>query len=410
MNNTSADGASGSQVDAQGGARTTRGSRGKIKVVAAVVVILAITIVTAGWLAGWFAPTSPAVASKKCAGNVELAGVGAYSVGPAMRSWSAEFNTTACAKVTYASVGSGVDELAAKSVDFAVVDTPLNSSEVTQLGLVPMVLPVALEATSVVYNIPGVPTGLHLTGGTLAAIYLGAITNWNNSTIQALNPAVRLPSNLPITPVHCSGGCPTTLLFTGYLSQANSTWNDTIGASASPTWPAVGAGESGSLAVASEVGLIPGAIGYAELPLAQQANLTWADLQNPADAFVSPSAANTTAAAATVFPTLPPETGLPSNLSILNEAGATSYPMATLSYVVVYQDVGVAYNGTLTKVTAQWLGAYILWVTTAAQPNGIPLGYAPLPAILVTWNQDSLEKLLYDGVSVLPGGDSGGEA
>ncbi len=409
MNNTPSAGANDSQEDTQRVARTARGPRSRIKVVVAVVAILAIMIVTAGWLAGWFAPTSAEVVSKRCAASVELAGVGAYSVGPAMRSWSAEFNTTACATVTYASVSSGVDELAAKTVDFAVIDTSLSSSEATELGLAAIVLPVALEATTVVYSIPGVPAGLHLSGGVLAAVYLGEITNWNSSAIQALNPTVRLPSDLPITPVHCSGSCATTLAFTGYLSRTNSTWNDTVGSSTSPTWPAVGVGESGSLAVTSEVALTPGAIGYAELPLAQQANLTWADLQNPADSFAAPSPANTTAAAASAFPTLPPETGLPSNQSILNEAGLNSYPMATLSYVVVYQDLGIAYNGTLAKVTAQWLGAYILWVTTAAQPNGVPLGYAPLPAILVTWNQDSLEKLLYDGVSVLPGGDSGGE-
>lgn len=389
--------------------RTTRGARTKSMVAVSLVVLVVLVVVTAGWLSGWFAPPPVSVTQKTCAGQVELTGAGAYSVGAAMRSWSAEFNTTACARVSYAIVSSGVEELAAKAVDFGAIDSPLNSSGTAQLALGTMVLPVTLDATVVVYNIPGVPSGLHLTGAVLAAIYLGAISNWNSSSIQALNPTLPLPADLPITPVHCSTSCPTSLVFTGYLSQANATWNDSVGTGSSPAWPGVGVGESGGAGVTSEVNATPGGIGYLDLPVAQAANLTRADLQNTVDAFVAPSAANTTAAAASAFPTLPPETGDPFNQSLLNEVGATTYPMAALSYIVVYQDLGVAYDGTLTKNTAQWLGAYVLWVTTAAQPNGIPLGYAPLPPILVTWNQDSLEKLLYDGLSVLPGGDSGGE-
>lgn len=388
--------------------RIAQGARTKPKIAVAIVAAIAVCVVTGGWLAGWFAPTPPVVPPKTCAGQVDLAGAGVYTVGPAMRAWTAEYNTSVCAKVSYAGAVSGVEELASKRLDFAAIDGPLNATDVAVLGASTIALPVALEATSVVYNVPGLPSGIDLSGGILAAIYLGTITNWNSSAIQTLNPGIHFPSALPITPVHCDGSCATSLLLTGYLSQSNATWNSTVGTNASPDWPAVGIGETGSPAVVAEVNATPGSIGYVELPLGAEAKLPHANLENPVGSFVAPSAANTTAAASAAIPVLPPETGVPSNQSIVDEPGNESYPMATLSYVVVYQDLGVAYGGALSKNTAQWLGAYVLWITTAAQPSGVPLGYAPLPAVLVTWNQDSLEKLQYYGQSVLAGGDFDG--
>jgi phosphate transport system substrate-binding protein len=391
--------------------RIAQGARTKPKVAITIVVILAATIVTAGWLAGWFTPTPAVVPPKTCAGQVLLEGAGAPAVTPAMRVWSAEYNTTVCAKVAYATNSSGLGELASKTVDFAAIDAPLSASQAAELGAGAFVLPVALEALVVAYNVPGVPSGLHLTGGVLAAIFLGNITNWNSPTIQALNPGDHFPSNLPITTIHRSDGSTATLVFTGYLSRANATWNATVGTNTSVAWPLTGgeeAGEHGSPAEVADINETLGGIGYAELPLVQQANLPSADLQNPDGSFVAASAANTSAAASAANPTLPPETGVPSNQSLVDENGTDTYPMATLSYVVVYKDVGAAYGGALTKNEAQWLGAYVLWVTTAAQPLGATVGYAPLPAMLITWNQDSLEGLQYYGQSVLAGGDFDG--
>ncbi|MFZ0829569.1 MAG: phosphate ABC transporter substrate-binding protein PstS [Thermoplasmata archaeon] len=388
--------------------RVAQGARTKPKLAITIIAIIAITVVTAGWFAGWFAPTPPVVAPQTCAGHVELAGAGASVVTPAMRTWTAQYNTTVCAKVTYATDSSGIAALANKSVDFAAIDAPFSPAESTELGAGAIVLPVALEAVAVVYNVPGVPSGLHLSGTVLAAMFLGNITNWNSSAIQALNPQIHLPMNLDLVPVHCMWTCSTNLLFTGYLSRSNATWNTTVGTSADPSWPNVGDNGSGSVSVLTRLNETPGGIAYAELPLVQQANLTWASLENPHSTFVAPSAANTTAAASSAIPVLPPETGVPTNESLLDEAGNSTYPMATLSYLVIYQDLGVAYGGSLTKNTAQWLGAYALWIGTAAQGRGTALGYAPLPAVLTTWNVDSLEKLQWYGQSVLAGGDFDG--
>jgi phosphate transport system substrate-binding protein len=398
---------SGTADDIHEAIRIAQGARTKPKVAVAIVVIIALTVVTLGWLAGWFAPTAPIIKPATCAGQVQVRGAGSSTVTPVMQAWATVYNTSTCAKITYSTEISGLSELAAKSIDFTAVDAPLNSSQSAELGAGSLTLPVTLEATAVVYNVPGVLTGIHLTGGVLAAIYLGNITQWNSSAIQALNPSVALPSALPIKPIYCTGGCATTLVFTGYLARANETWNDTVGNSANPVWP-TGTGASGSEAVAADVNATPGAIGYVELPVAQQAGLPWADLQNPNGTFVAPSAENTTAAAASANPTTISETGTPSNQSLVDEAGNTTYPMATESYVVVYEDVGVAYDGAVTANTAQWLGTYILWVSTAAQDRGVPLGYAPFPETIIVWNSDTIEKLLYYGLPVLSGGDADG--
>ncbi|MCI4352289.1 MAG: phosphate ABC transporter substrate-binding protein PstS [Thermoplasmata archaeon] len=387
--------------------RIAQGARTQPKVAIVIVAAVAVLVVTGGWLAGWFSPTPAFVTPQTCAGKVALAGAGAVQVAPAMRAWSAEYNTTVCAKVTYSGASTGLEQLASKAVDFAATDTPLSSTQASGLGPRTLVFPVTLEATTVVYNVPGVPSGLDLTGAVLAAIFLGNITMWDSPTIRSLNPTTTLPSGLTITPIYCVGDCGSTLVFTGYLSRSSPAWNGTVGTTAIPAWTS-GTPASGSLGMVSAIRTTPGGIGYVELPLAQQGNLSWARLQNLAGSFVSPSAPNTTAAVTAAIPTLPPETGAPPNISFVDEPGTNTYPMATLSYVVVYQDVGAAYGSGLTKNGAEWLGAYLLWITTVAQPLGGPLGYAPLPAVLVTWNQDSLGRLQYYGQNVLAGGDFDG--
>ena len=398
---------SGPSDDIRDAIRIAQGARTKPKVAVTIVVVIAIMVVTLGWLAGWFAPTAPIVRPQTCAGKVEVTGAGTSTVSSAMQTWATVYNTSTCAKISYANSSSGVSALASKTVDFAVVDAPLSSGQSSELSPGPLSLPVTLEATAVVYDIPGVSSGLRLTGGLLAEIYLGDITNWNNSSIRALNPSISFPASLSITPLYCSNSCATTLVFTGYLARSNPTWNETIGNSSSPAWP-TGTGASDSGAVAETVGTTPGALGYVEMPVAVQYGLAWADLQNVNGTFVAPSARNTTASLASANPATISETGAPSNQSLVDEAGNTTYPMATESYIVLYEDVGVAYSGAMTPNTAQWLGTYVLWISTAAQDRAIPLGFAPLPGSIIVWNSDTIEKLLYYGLPVLSGGDADG--
>jgi phosphate transport system substrate-binding protein len=407
MNGTAAAGSKEPPDDIREAIRIAQGARTKPKLAVTIVAIIAVAVVTAGWFAGWFAPTAPIVTPQTCAGPVEVTGAGTPVASPVMRVWTGVYNSSTCAKIAYANSSSGITELASKSVDFAVVGAPLTLAQASELGAGALSLPVTLQATAVVYNVPGISSGIHLDGSLLAAIYLGILTNWNNASIQALNPTIQLPASLPISPFYCSEGCPTTLVFTGYLARANATWNETVGNSTNPLWP-TGTGASTSQSLASVVKATPGAIGYVELPVAEGVGLSYASLQNPVGTFVAPTAVNTTAAAANANPSTISETGSTSNQSLVDEAGNATYPMATESYIVVYQDVGIAYGGAVTTNTAQWIGTYILFVTTAAQNRGISLGYAPLPASIVVWNSDTIEKLLYYGLPVLSGGDADG--
>ncbi len=387
--------------------RIAQGARTRPRVAVVIVVVLVLTVATSGWVLGWFAPTAPIVKPQTCAGHVAILGDGSSAASPVMRTWAAFYNTSVCAHVSYVSSTTGVSALASKSVDFTVLDGALSPEDSSQLGAASVSMPVTLQATTVVYHIPGVSSGLELSGQQLARIYLGAITNWNNSSIRALNPGVPLPSSLPITVFYCATGCSTTLAFTQYLSNANQTWNSTVGTTAAPSWP-TGVSEPTSAAVTAAVNQTAGGIGYGELPFALAANLTWAALQNPAGTFVTPTAVNTTAAAVASNPAVIPETGTPSNESLVDQPGNDTYPIATMCYVVVYKDIGVAYGGALTQNTAQWLASYVLWVTTAAQGRGVPLGYAPLSPALVTWDSEVVELVVYYGLPVLSGGDADG--
>ncbi len=387
--------------------RIAQGARTRPRVAVVIVVVLVLTVATSGWILGWFAPTAPIVKPQTCAGNVAITGDGSTAAGVLMRTWAAFYNTSVCAHVSYLSSTTGVAALASKTVDFAVVDGPLSPGDSDELGAASVSMPVTLQATAVLYHIAGVPSGLNLSGSVLAAIYLGAITNWNNSSIRALNPGVPIPSTLPITVFYCAVDCTSSLAFTQYLSNANQTWNSTIGTSADPAWP-VGVSEATSAAVVAAVNSTAGGIGYAELPFALAGNQTWASVQNPAGVFVTPTAANTTAAAVASNPPVIPETGTPSNESLVDQPGNDTYPIATMCYVVLYKDIGIAYGGSVTQNTAAWLASYVLWVTTAAQSRGVPLGYAPLSPALVTWDSEVIELVVYYGLPVLSGGDADG--
>ncbi len=143
--------------------------------------------------------------------------------------------------------GAGISALTAKTVDFAASDAPLSDSQRTAAPDV-LHIPETIGAVTIVYNLPGISVGLHLTGDVIAAIYNGTITSWNDASIAALNPDVTLPSHA-ITTVHRSEPSGTTNVFTSYLSLTSPSWNTAIGHGNSVQWP-MGAGAQGNSGVA----------------------------------------------------------------------------------------------------------------------------------------------------------------
>jgi phosphate transport system substrate-binding protein len=111
----------------------------------------------------------------------DVTGAGASFVYPVMSKWSADYNKAAGKKVNYQSIGSGggIAQIKAATVDFGSSDAPLKPEELAQAGLAQF--PSVIGGVVPVVNVPGVASGaLKLDGDTLANIFLGKITKWND--------------------------------------------------------------------------------------------------------------------------------------------------------------------------------------------------------------------------------------
>ena len=165
--------------------------------------------------------------------------------------------------LNYQSIGSGggIKQIKNKTVTFGASDMPLEPKDLTASGL--LQFPTVVGGDVPVVNLDGIgPNDLVLDGPTLANIFLGKITKWDDPAIKALNPNAKLPSNA-IVVVHRSDGSGTTFIFTDYLSKVSPDWKSNVGASTSVEWP-VGIGAKGNEGVANNVAQTKGAIGYVE--------------------------------------------------------------------------------------------------------------------------------------------------
>jgi phosphate transport system substrate-binding protein len=270
--------------------------------------------------------------------------------------------------VNYASIGSGggISQFQAGTVNFGASDVPMTSAEMAAAKGGPVLqVPVALGGEAIAYHVPGLRGGLKMTGPLLADIYLGKVTSWNDPQIARLNPGVKLPSE-KITVVHRSDGSGTTYIFSDYLSHVAPPWSRGPGTGKTVTWP-VGLGGKGNEGVAGLVSQTPGAIGYVELAYALQNNFTFFRIQNAAGNFVQPSL-QSVAADAAQKPDVTAQT-----FSIVDEGGATSYPISGYSWGLVYAHQSSA-------ATAEALAKVFDWLThQPGQSQAASIDYVPLP-------------------------------
>ena len=141
----------------------------------------------------------------------------------------------------------------------------ITAAEAARPGAKVMHIPTVFGAIVLAYNLPGVPE-LKLDSDTLAAIFLGKITKWNDPAIVALNPDAKLPAS-EIQTVHRSDSSGTTNGFTSYLTAVSEDWKAGPGKGKEIKWP-VGIGGQGNDGVAAVVKQTEGAIGYVELAYA----------------------------------------------------------------------------------------------------------------------------------------------
>ncbi len=299
-----------------------------------------------------------------------LAGAGSTYVAPFFAAAFAKYDQQHPAvTVNYSPVGSsaGIAAISAKQVNFGASDVPMNASELAaaQGGPVTQV-PDALGAEGVAYNLD-LPAGarLHLTGPVLAAIFLGQITRWNDPALTALNPGITLPS-APITVVHRSDGSGTTYIFSNYLSSVDPAWAAKVGTGKTLNWPA-GEGAEGNGSVTSTVFRTPFSIGYVEQAYSQGLVLPFAAIRNQAGDYVLP-ATQTIAAAAAKKPVI-----TPADFSIVNQPGASSYPVSGYSWALIY-------THQQNQATGQDLVTMLNWLTHDGQAYAAANLYVPLPA------------------------------
>ena len=235
-------------------------------------------------------------------------------------------------QINYQSIGSGggIAALEGKTVDFAASDAPLGA---TDMAKAPgsLHIPETIGAVTLAYNLPGIPTGLHLTGKVIADIFAGNVTMWNDPEIQNLNSNMTLPTK-SILVVHRSDGSGTTFIFTGYLSASSPAWQEAIGQGKTVAWPA-GIGANGNTGVASVVQGTQETMGYVELAYALQNNMAVAAIQNTAGNWILPSLNTIQLAVQSAA-----STGLPAgnqswaNVSLLNAPDPQAYPIVSFTY------------------------------------------------------------------------------
>src|SRR5438067_4225304 len=291
--------------------------------------------------------------------------------------------------VNYQAVGSGagIQQFTRGTVDFGASDVPMQESVVEAAGgpesLVQ--IPTTLGVVAVAYNLPSV-SRLQIDGPTLAHIYLGQIKKWNDPALAALNTGVSLPGSA-ITVVHRSDGSGTTYHFTDYLGKVSEDWKAKVGVSKSVQWPA-GIGGKGNDGVAQSVKQTAGAIGYVELAYVAQTGMQQAFVKNRDGKFEQASVAGATAAAAQNHDVSP------SNFSITDEPGESSYPIAGFSWVIVRTSISDPQK-------ARAVVFLLKWLVTDGQQYGKDLQYAPLPQSVQQLALANLKHVTSGGASVL---------
>jgi phosphate transport system substrate-binding protein len=321
----------------------------------------------------------------------DLVGAGATFPAPIYTKWVSEYNKLTGIQINYQPVGSGggIKSLTDKTVDYGATDGPMTEAQLAAAGGARAVLhiPMVMGAVVPTYNIPGVTASLKFTPEVLAGIYLEQIKKWNDPKITSLNPDVTLP-DAAITTVHRSDGSGTTYVWTDYLSKISPEWKTRVGFANSVNWPG-GLGASGNAGVAGSVKNTSGAVGYVELIYAIQNKLGYGTVQNAKGKFVEATLDSVTKAADGV--TLPADM----RVSITNSENADAYPISTFTWTLAYAEIA-------NRAKAIAIARYFWWSTHEGQTFAKDLGYAPLPATVVTRAESMIRAITSGGVAALP--------
>jgi phosphate transport system substrate-binding protein len=302
----------------------------------------------------------------------DISGAGATFPYPIYAKWADAYKKETGIGLNYQSIGSGggIKQIKAKTVTFGASDAPLSGDDLSKTGLVQF--PMVMGGIVPVVNLDGVKPGdLVLDGSTLARIFLGQITSWDDAAIAKLNPGHKLPKQA-IAIVHRSDGSGTTFNFAYYLADVNPTWKEKVGVNTSVQWPA-GIGAKGNEGVANNVANTKGAIGYVEYAYAKQNKLTFTRMVNKSGKAVAPMSENFQAAAANANWKSQPGYGV----ILANQPGDKSWPMTAATWILVHkQPQDPAATGEALK--------FFAWAYKNGGKMAEELDYVPMPGNVVT--------------------------
>lgn len=314
-----------------------------------------------------------------------ISGAGATFPYPIYAKWADAYKKETGIGLNYQSIGSGggIKQIEAKTVTFGATDAPLGGEELEKNGLVQF--PTVMGGIVPVVNIEGLEPGkLTLDGPTLAAIFMGEITEWNDEAIQKLNPNVELPENA-IAVVHRSDGSGTTFNFTYYLAQVSPEWEDQVGVEKSVQWP-IGLGAKGNAGVAANVGQTANSIGYVEYAYALQNEMTYTDMVNKDGKRVAPTSEAFAASAEGADWSSQPGFGV----ILANQPGAESWPMTAATFILMHkapqnpQDAAVALK-------------FFDWAYANGDEMADELHYIPMPDAVVSQVKEAWKQIAADG-------------
>ena len=322
--------------------------------------------------------------------SVDLTGAGATFPYPIYSKWFNDYAQSTGVKINYQSIGSGggIRQLSEQTVDFGASDSPMSDQELASAKGGPVLhFPTVMGAVVITYNVPNITKALNISGDVIADIFSGKITKWNDARIVAQNRGVSLP-NSDILVVHRTDGSGTTYIFSDYLSAVSPSWSGSLGKGKEIKWP-VGLGGKGNEGVAGQVKQTPGSIGYVELAYAKQNKLPYANVRNVAGRYVTPTIASVTAAAGGMK--LPKNTDY--RVSIVNAPGKDSYPISSMTWILVYQNQ-------LDRAKGQKLVDFLRWAYTSGEKSAESLDYAPLPVALRAQLEKRLASINIGGAQV----------
>ena len=321
------------------------------------------------------------VAVSTSAFAADITGAGATFPFPIYSKWADAYKKETGNGLNYQSIGSGggIKQIEAKTVTFGATDMPLKVEQLDKDGLVQW--PMVMGAIVPVVNIDGIKAGeLVFDGPTLADIYLGKITKWDDPAIKKLNPNAKLPSEA-ITVVRRSDGSGTTFNFTDYLSKVSADWKSKVGSGTAVEWP-TGVGAKGNEGVSGNISQTKNSIGYVEYAYAKQNKLTYTAMVNKGGKTVQPTVEAFQAAASNAD-----WTHAPGYYVILtDQPGDKSWPITASTFILMHKDA-------TDKAASQEAIKFFRWAFANGGKMAEELDYIPMPDNVVkliekTWSSE----------------------